>query len=135
MESLLKFLVILVVVAGILWVVSPLVYGAISGSIQKAPDLKIGGYSSQITQIPDSDCSRGMCEIAVSGTVFNFGGPAKNILLTAFFFDNGKRNIGSVNLPLIDSLGEQQSKEFSFTANFSCATVNTSVSIIHSERD
>jgi len=134
MESILKFLVILVVIAGMLWVVSPIVTGAISSSSQKAPDLKVSQVTYSMSENPPCDCAPQTCKFSGSGTLYNFGGDAKNILLTVYSFDNLGKNVGSVNLPLIESIGEQQTHPFSFAINFSCNTLNVSIGVLHSER-
>ena len=134
MESILKFLVVLVVVAGILWVVSPIVTGAISSNTQKSPDLKVSQFTYSMSENPPCECAPQTCEFSGSGTLYNFGGAAKNVLLTVYSFNNLAKNIGSENLALIESIGEQQTYPFSFAINFSCNTLNISVGVLHSAR-
>jgi len=134
MESILKFLVVLVVIAGVLWVVSPIVTGVISSGTQKAPDLTVSQFTYNQRENPPCECAPQTCEFSGSGTLYNFGGPAKNILLTVYSFDNLGKNIGSQNLALIDSIGEQQTHDFSFAINFSCRALNISIGVLHSER-
>lgn len=134
MESILKFLVVLVVIAGMLWVISPIVTGAISSNTQKSPDLKVSQFTYTMSENPPCDCAPQTCRFSGSGTLYNFGGPAKNILLTVYSFNNLGRNMGSENLELIDTLGEQQTHPFSFAIDFSCTTLNISIGVLHSER-
>jgi hypothetical protein len=133
MEAILKFLVTLVVIAGIIWVISPLVSEGLLGNIQGPPDLKIRQFSYDITPLENTSCMTNMCEIRASGVIFNSGGPAKNVLLT-IFLDRFNTNLGSVNMPLIESVGAQQAKDFSFAVNFSCEANSARASIIYFER-
>ena len=70
-----------------------------------------------------------MCEFRVSGKVSNEGGAAKNILLT-LFFDRFASNLGSVNMPLIDSIGAKQARDFSYAVNYSCDANSVRASIL-----
>jgi hypothetical protein len=119
MEGILKFLVVLVVIAGIIWVVSPVLSKIIVGGIYVPPNLKIGEVTSEIIMLENTTCMQDMCEFRVSGKISNEGGAAKNVLLT-LFFDKFASNLGSVNMPLIASIGEKQAREFSYAVNYSC---------------
>lgn len=134
MEAILKFLVILVIVAGLLWVISPVVEGAISGGMSRPPDLRISDQEYEITPITDTECFQGICEIKFSGKLYNFGGDGKNVLITILFFDRFNKNIGSVNMPLIESIKAQQTRDILFYANFTCETVSVGASVMHSVR-
>jgi hypothetical protein len=132
MESVLKFLVILVIIAGMLWVVSPIINVAISGGISKPPDLMISDQEYEITPLNDTECFQGMCEIRVSGELYNFGGAGKNILITILFFDKFNKNIGGANMPMIEILKAQQTHEFLFTTKFTCDATSARAIVMHS---
>ena len=119
MEGILKFLVVLVVIAGIVWVVSPVLSKIIVSGVYVPPNLKIGEVTSEIVALENTSCMQDMCEFRVSGKISNEGGVAKNVLLT-LFFDRFASNLGSVNMPLIDSIGEKQARDFSYAVNYSC---------------
>jgi hypothetical protein len=132
MESTLKILVGLAVAAAILWVISPIISGAISVGEQKKLDLSIVGQSYSLTPL-GLECID-LCEVSVAGSLYNLGASAKNILLSASFYNDRQKNVGGFNLPLIDSLGEGQTREFASSFNYSCNVTSVSVSIIRSEK-
>jgi hypothetical protein len=134
MEGMLQFLVVLALIAGILWVISPIASIIVTGSMSKPPDLKISEFNYSMNRLPDSECAIDMCEIIGNGTLYNFGGNAKNILLTVFFNDLDGKNIGSVNLPVIGRVEYQKTMSFSVAANFSCSAAVVTASVIHSEK-
>jgi len=129
MEGILKFLVVLVVIAGIVWVVSPALSKVLLSGTYVPPNLKIGEVTSEIIALENTTCMQYMCEFRVSGKVSNEGGAAKNILLT-LFFDRFASNLGSVNMPLIDSIGEKQAMDFSYAVNYSCNANSVRASIL-----
>jgi len=119
MEGILKFLVVLVVIAGIVWVVSPVLSKIIVSGVYVPPNLKIGDFDYEVNMLENTTCIQGMCEFRVNGKISNEGAAAKNVLLT-LFFDKLTSNLGSVNMPLIGSIGEKQTIDFSYAVNYSC---------------
>ncbi len=119
MEGILKFLVVLVVIAGIVWVVSPILSNVLLSGAHVPPDLTIGNVDFGITPLEDTACATNMCEFRVTGKLYNSGGAAKNILLT-IFFDKLDNNLGSINMPLIGSVESKQTMDLSYVLNYSC---------------
>jgi len=129
MEGILKFLVVLVVIAGIVWVVSPALSKVLLSGTYVPPNLKIGEFASEITTLENSTCVTNMCEFRVSGKISNEGGAAKNILLT-IFFDKFTKNLGSANMPLVESIGAKTALDFSYSVNYSCDANSVRASIL-----
>lgn len=134
MESMLKLLVALTVIAGLIWVASPILSSVVSGGFEKPPDLKVARLFFDVTPNPECDCAPTTCEVSVSGSLSNQGGPAKNILMTVFFFDEDKKNLGSQNMPLIGAMGGEQSMAFAYNVNASCETANVTISVMHLQK-
>ncbi len=129
MEGILKFLVVLVIIAGMVWVVSPVLSNVMLGGMYEPPNLKIGDFNSAIVTLENTTCMQYMCEFRVGGKIYNEGGAAKNILLT-LFFDKLTTNLGSVNMPLIESIGSKQARDFSYAVNYSCDANRVRASIL-----
>lgn len=133
MESVIKFLVILVVIAGFIWLFSPIVDELLTG-VKTPPSFQIPSQQYSITPLEDTECIKDMCTFTVNGDLYNYGGPAKNIVMAMFFFDSSGKNIGSVNMPWIAELGEKKSTPFNFEYNYTCRAVNATVAIVHYQR-
>jgi hypothetical protein len=129
MEGILKFLVVLVIIAGIIWVVSPILSKVLLSGTYVPPNLKIGEFGFEIKTLENTSCTINMCEFSVTGKISNEGGAAKNILLT-LFFDKFTTNLGSVNMPLIESIGSKQARDFSYAVNYSCDANRARASIL-----
>jgi len=133
MESLLKALVILAIVAGILWTISPLVQSAVGGEFKKPADIKIAKFAFSSETIPDTECSYGKCAITVNGTLYNYGSDATNVLMAVYFYDSEGINLGTDTLPLISRVSNKEEVPFSFQVDYSCNAKTVNVAVIHSE--
>jgi hypothetical protein len=133
MEAAIKFIVVLTITAGILWVLSPLFEQATTVTTATT-NVKVVSSNFEKANLPDTQCYQNLCEVNTSGVAHNDGAAAKNILLSLLFFDLQGKNIGSVNLPMIANIASKQSASFLFTTNFSCDAVNANVIVLHAEK-